>query len=158
MGPFLVPSAGVPVVYSGVPDPQSPSRVLFAKKSSNVFINYIMITVYQTSCEVKKKICTFCIYFSPSGTFVVEFCSFVLVPSVELWRVLRRGGRRRFWAGGTLKHSHMVRLRRFHHRNGVCARPEHWRQRSPGGAPVLPFEGGCNNAIVSALNSSNIIG
>lgn len=32
MGLFLVPSAGVPVVYSGVPDPQSPSRVLFAKK------------------------------------------------------------------------------------------------------------------------------
>lgn len=32
MGPFLVPSAGVPVVYSGVPDSQSPSRVLFAKK------------------------------------------------------------------------------------------------------------------------------
>lgn len=108
--------------------------------------------------SLQKKLCTFCIYFSPSGTFVVEFCSFVLVPSVELWRVLRRGGRRRFWAGGTLKHSHMVRLRRFHHRNGVCVRPKHWRQRSPGGAPVLPFEGSCNNAIVSALNSSDIIG
>lgn len=120
--------------------------------SSNVFINYIMITIYQTSCEVKKKLCTFCIYFSPSGTFVVEFCSCTLCGAVEC---SRRGGRRRVWAGGTLKHSHMVRLRRFHHHNGVCARPKHWRQRSlrGRGAPVLPFDGAATMQSCRRLTS-----
>lgn len=83
MGPFLVPSAVVPVVYSGVPDPQSPSRVLFAKKE--LYIKFKCIYQLHNDYNISNIMQKYARFVSISHLRAPLWLNFVLLFLYPLW-------------------------------------------------------------------------